>query len=135
MTCNTGTRAPRRPFPHDSMGTKPLSTIIDWLLGDRGSTVLAGALGGVVRWITLKESWKEGASSIIVGGIGSLYLTPLVNPAMSSIIGSFVVDEANRLTFSGFIVGLGGIAFTGFVIDFIKGWTKKVVHEEEGTGK
>lgn len=101
---------------------------MDWfvhMLADKGSTILAGALGGVVRWITLKESAKEGAASVICGAICAVYLGPLIQPAITPLLGTFVVEEASRSAFGGFILGLGGITVSGFVIDFLKGWARK----------
>lgn len=98
---------------------------LDLIFGTQGSVILAGALGGVVRWITLKETFREGVASVIVGAICSRYLGPLVQPAMTPLLGSFVVEEASRAAFSGFILGLGGITVSGFVIDFLRGWVRK----------
>lgn len=95
------------------------------MLADKGSTILAGALGGVVRWITLKESMREGAASVICGAICAVYLGPLIQPAITPLLGTFVVEEASRSAFGGFILGLGGITVSGFVIDFLKGWARK----------
>lgn len=95
------------------------------MLAEKGSTILAGALGGVVRWITLKETAKEGAASVICGAICAVYLGPLIQPAITPLLGTFVVEEASRSAFGGFILGLGGITVSGFVIDFLKGWARK----------
>lgn len=103
------------------------------ILGDKGATVLAGALGGVVRWITLKERLREGIASVICGAICAVYLGPLIQPAITPLLGSFVVEEASRSAFGGFILGLGGITVSGFVIDFLKGWARK--GQDKGDGK
>lgn len=100
-------------------------SILDFLLGEKGSAVLAGALGGVVRWITLKERPREGIASVIVGAICAVYLGPIIRPAITPLIGSFVLEEASRSAFGGFILGLGGITVSGFVIDFLKGWARR----------
>lgn len=102
----------------------------EWIIGERGPTILAGALGGIVRWITLQERLRDGIASVIVGAICSLYLTPLVLPALTPVIGGFVGDEMNRTGFSGFIIGLAGITVSGFVIDFFRRWTRKKLDEE-----
>lgn len=95
------------------------------MFADKGSTILAGALGGVVRWITLKETAREGVASVICGAICAVYLGPLIQPAITPLLGTFVVEEASRSAFGGFILGLGGITVSGFVIDFLKGWARK----------
>lgn len=103
-----------------------MSQWYELIIGDRASTILAGALGGVVRWITLKEKPREGIASVIVGSICAVYLGPLVQPALTPLLGSFVVEETARSGFGGFVLGLGGITLSGFVIDFLKGWARKV---------
>lgn len=113
-----------------------LNAIWEWLAGDRASTILAGSLGGLVRWITLKENFRDGVASILVGGIAAAYLTPLVLPAMTPVIGSFVGDEANRAGFSGFIIGIAGITVTGFLIDFFRKWSRNKLHDpQQGEAK
>lgn len=102
----------------------------EWFVGDRGPAILAGALGGVVRWITLRERLRDGIASVIVGGICAIYLTPLVLPALTPLIGSFVGDELNRTGFSGFIIGLAGITVTGFVIDFFRRWAREKIEDK-----
>lgn len=108
-------------------GGKPASRLawLEWLIGDRGPAIVAGALGGVVRWITLHERTRDGIASIVVGAICASYLTPLVLPALTPVIGSFVGDELNRSGFSGFIIGLAGITVSGFFIDFFRRWARE----------
>ena len=49
---------------------------------DAAKAVAAGAAGGIVRWVTLRQNWKEGVSSIVVGGLCALYLGPIVTPLL-----------------------------------------------------
>ena len=91
-----------------------------WLIGEKGQLAMAGALGGVVRWLSLREDWQSGIISITVGAICALYLAPLTIPAIEPLIGKIVVDATSRAGFSGFIIGIGGIAVSGFVIDLWK---------------
>jgi hypothetical protein len=86
--------------------------------GQKAQVVLAGAAGGLVRWLTLRSAWRDGTISVIVGSISALYLGPLAEPAIDALLGTFVADPASRYTFSGFIIGLGGVSVSGFVMDF-----------------
>lgn len=90
---------------------------VAWLVGDKGQVILAGAAGGIVRWLTLRESWRDGLVSIIVGAICALYLGPLIEPLLEPVLGKIVVDPVRRAAFSGFMIGLGGIVVAGLVID------------------
>ena len=90
---------------------------IIWLFGEKGQLLIAGALGGVVRWLSLRECWKDGLVSIVIGGICSLYLGFLAILVLEPIIGRIVIDPVSRAGFSGFVIGIGGIAVSGLVLD------------------
>jgi hypothetical protein len=91
--------------------------IFQWLFGDKVQLAVAGALGGVVRWLTLREHPLDGVISVIVGAICASYLSPLALPLMDPVLKGLIVDEQARLGFSGFIIGIGGIGVAGFVMD------------------
>ena len=102
-----------------------------WLASEKAQAVLAGALGGVVRWLTIREDWRSGLISITVGAICALYLSPLAIPAIEPILGKIVLDPAARAGFSGFVMGIGGIAVAGFFIDV---WNaRRAAKREEDT--
>ena len=44
-----------------------------WLWTEPGKAALAGALGGIVRWVTLREHWRDGVLSLLVGSICAVY--------------------------------------------------------------
>ncbi|WOI32892.1 hypothetical protein R1T40_18440 [Tritonibacter scottomollicae] len=101
-----------------------------WLYSDVGQMALAGAAGGLVRWLTLRESWTDGMVSLVVGCICALYLGPLVAPVLSPLIGK--ITPADPAGFSSFVVGLGGIGFAGFVIDTLRRfWAAKEADNAE----
>ena len=95
---------------------------------DAASAILAGALGGVVRWATLRTNWKEGVVAIIVGAICAVYLGPLIEPLLEPIFGSIAPDgDAHGLT--GFICGIGGITLAGVILDVIN---RRKTDEKDG---
>jgi hypothetical protein len=96
--------------------------LFSWAATEKAQALMAGALGGVVRWLTLREDWRSGLISITVGAICSLYLSPLAIPIVEPLLGKLVIDPSARAGFSGFIMGIGGIAATGFLIDL---WNAK----------
>ncbi|MGR3813392.1 MAG: hypothetical protein ACU0AU_04820 [Cognatishimia activa] len=96
-----------------------------WLFGDATSAAIAGAAGGLVRWLTLRESFWEGLQALLVGSICAIYLGPLVEPLLAPVIGKIAPDN-DSAGFSSFVVGLGGISIAGFVIDIIKGRRKQL---------
>lgn len=92
------------------------SGVIDWLQSDLGKMALAGAAGGLVRWLTLRESPVDGLVAVLVGAICAIYLGPLVEPVLEPVIGAITSDRSAD-GFSSFVVGLGGIGLAGMLID------------------
>lgn len=93
---------------------------LDFLGWDKAQLALAGALGGVVRWMTLRDHWTDGLIAIFVGAVCSLYLSPLAIPALTPLLGGLQVAPESTLGVSGFLMGIGGITFAGFVIDLVR---------------
>ena len=92
---------------------------IYWLSTDAGRAALAGALGGVVRWLTLRERPKEAAASLFVGAACAVFLGPLVEPIMEPIMGK-LAPTGDATGFASFVVGLGGISIASFVIQIFR---------------
>jgi hypothetical protein len=93
--------------------------LVDWLHTDAGTAALAGAAGGLVRLLTLREKPRDGLVSLLVGSICALYLGPLVKPLLEPLLGAISPDR-DVGGFSSFVVGLGGIGLSGFVIDTLR---------------
>lgn len=94
-----------------------LSDVLQSVLGPKGQVALAGAAGGLVRWLTLRTRPLDGIIAIVVGAISAIYLGPLAEPAIDALLGSVILDDLSRSSFSGFIIGLGGVTLTGLVMD------------------
>lgn len=84
-----------------------------------------GASGGVVRWIYLQEKPIRGLLGIIVGAICAVYLSQLALPIVELVLGKILIEPTKQLTFSGFVVGLGGTQVPGFIIDLWKGVSER----------
>lgn len=95
------------------------ANFIEWLFSSEGQTALAGALGGLVRWITLREKWTDGIAALIVGAICAMYLGPLIEPLLAPTIGQ-IAPGRDATGFSAFVVGIGGISLSGLLIDLIR---------------
>lgn len=91
-------------------------SFLEWASSDPGRAALAGALGGIVRWLTLRHSWKEGIVTLIVGGICAMYLGPLALPLIEPFI-SKVAPTGDAGGLSSFLIGMGGISISGLVLD------------------
>jgi hypothetical protein len=97
---------------------------IKWLHSDLGQAALAGAAGGLVRWLTLRDSWRDGLASLFVGGICAIYLSPLAQPVLQPVFGA-ISPDGDASSFAAFVVGLGGIALSGMVIDLTRRFRAK----------
>lgn len=97
-----------------------------WLFGEKGQLAIAGALGGVVRWLSLREDWRSGVISLVVGAICAAYVAPLAIPVFDSVLGKIVPDEASRVGFAGFVIGVGGIAVAGLIMDVWKARRRQI---------
>lgn len=100
-------------------GTGVLADLLLWLQTDAGAAAMAGAAGGLVRWLTLREHWRDGVVSLVVGSLCALYLGPLVEPMLAPVVGK-LSPAADAKGFSSFVVGLGGIGIAGFVIETLR---------------
>ena len=78
-----------------------------WLYSDTTSTVLAGASGGLVRWLTLRHNLREGIVALIVGGLCALYLGPVISPILEPIIGK-IAPQGDASGFSSVHPRVGG---------------------------
>jgi len=88
------------------------------VFGDQTAAAISGAAGGAVRWLTVRQGWRDGAASIVVGALCSIYLSPLVEPMIDATFGKIIASEAKRAGLAGFVIGVGGILVSGFIIDF-----------------
>ena len=93
--------------------------LISWLWTEPGKAALAGALGGIVRWMTLRENWRDGLVSLLVGAICAVYLGPLVAPILEPVIGR-LAPGGDSAGFSSFVVGIGGMSISGLIIDIFR---------------
>lgn len=88
-----------------------------FIFGEKGQLLLAGAMGGVVRWMTLRDHWSDGLISVAVGGICAAFVAPAALPLLEPYIGSLNIPPESFGSLSGFLIGIGGVAVSGFFID------------------
>lgn len=88
-----------------------------WLSGPAGQLALAGAAGGLVKSITLRERPIEGVGSLIVGVACSIYASPLTLVVFEPILNKIVTKPGALDNFAGFATGIAGMAVVGFILD------------------
>jgi len=104
---------------------KELGEMLGWLHSDAGAAAFAGAAGGLVRWLTLRESWRDGLLSLVVGSVCAIYLGPIVEPLLEPWIGR-ISPGKDASGFSSFVVGIGGIGIAGILIDIMKSFAGRL---------
>lgn len=82
-----------------------------------GQLLLSGAAGGLVRWLTLKQGWRDGLISVAVGSLLALYLGPFAVGWLAQLVPFVGATPESAIGLGGFLVGIGGIVVSGFVID------------------
>lgn len=99
--------------------------MIEKIFGDGAlPAAIAGAAGGLVRWLALREHWTDGIVAILVGGVSAVYLAPAILQIVGPVL-SIVVDDINaRQRLAAFLCGLAGVGIVGFIIDAIRGLAK-----------
>lgn len=100
----------------------PDRNLWQWLGSDPGKAALAGALGGIVRWITLRDNWKEGLPALVLGAIAAVYLGPVVEPVIAAPVEG-VAPDADTSALAAFFTGIGGVGIVGIVLDLVR-WRK-----------
>ena len=73
----------------------------------------------MVRWVTLRENWRDGSVSLLVGAICAVYLGPLVQPILDPVIGK-LAPGGDAAGFASFCVGIGGMSISGLLIDVFR---------------
>jgi len=107
---------------------------VSWFFTDAGRAIFAGAMGGLVRWLSLRDNWKEGMTAVLVGAICALYLGPLIEPLIEPVIGKIAPGE-DAGGFASFMCGLGGISIAGMVIDIFTKRRDQAASESDGDAK
>lgn len=92
----------------------------NWLTAGNGAALLAGAAGGIVRTMTLRQcDWRDAIVNLGVGSICAIYLGPLAAPILEPAFGMISADTSGATGFTGFVIGLGGVTISGAVLDVI----------------
>lgn len=110
---------------------------MDWhgdIFGKNGQLIVAGIAGGLVRWLTLRESWRSLLPTLLVGALTSLYLGPHFTNWLSPILGAITPSGTSEDTLGGFLAGVVGIGLTGLIIDFWNVRRGKITPSETDKG-
>ena len=59
-------------------------------------------------------------------GICAVYVTPAVHPMIEATIGKVMVDPGQAFSLGAFMIGVGGLTVSDFIINFWRGWSRRV---------
>lgn len=84
--------------------------------------VLAGGLGGVIRWWSLGSGWRAGSGHIVAGAIAGTYLSGLVFALLRPLADLSIIQPADAQLLGAHIAGVIGINIYTIPADFLKMW-------------
>ena len=86
---------------------------------------LAGASGGLLRWIALRPKWQDGLIAIGAGIICSYYFADVLAPILVEVVHALPyfgqrinVTTPQMVGPGGLLSGVVGISMTGFILDW-----------------
>lgn len=95
--------------------------------------LVAGVLGGLVRALTLRNGLPDAFIAIVVGGVCAVYGTELVAALWGSLLLTIGMPSGSVNGLSGFLAGVGGITFSGLLLDGWK-WVVERFFAKKGGG-
>ena len=96
-----------------------LDRAADVLTSPPGQILVAGLIGGVLRWVSTEKGWKGGVASILSGLAAAWYLGPLFAALLAGTFGGDA-DSPRLVAGSAFFVGVGGISIVALLINVSK---------------
>lgn len=94
-----------------------------WLAGEGLKAPLAGAAGGLVRWLmSEKKRVREGIVSVITGSLMAEFATPLTLAILESWVGEMKGDASYG---AAFFTGIVGMSMGKLVLAYIEGQHRK----------
>lgn len=85
-----------------------------------GEVLLAGALGGALRWYVNKERWADGIAQIFIGATIAYYFQPIAGQWFQPVVDFTAVDPAAARGCGAFLLGLCGIWPVQYWIDWAR---------------
>lgn len=84
--------------------------IFAWLVGEGGRVVIAGAAGGLIRWIMdERRRWRDGIVAVTTGVIFANYATPVGLILLNNWFGPLDAANAQIRDSAAFAMGIGGM--------------------------
>ncbi|UFM64256.1 hypothetical protein LOS78_01915 [Paracoccus sp. MA] len=95
-----------------------------WITGEAGRAALAGAAGGLVRWLmSERRRIRDGIVSIIVGTLMARYATPITMAVLESWFGEMKGDVQNT---AGFATGIIGMSLAKLIMGMFEAHVRRI---------
>lgn len=95
-----------------------------WITGEAGRASLAGAAGGLVRWLmSERKRLRDGVVSILAGALMARYATPLMIAIIERHLGPLSGDVEGT---AGFAAGIVGMSIAKLVMGVIEARAKRL---------
>jgi hypothetical protein len=88
-----------------------------------GPLTLAGALGGVIRWWTARDSWRIAAGNVVAGAITGTYLGPAVSLMIKPVAEFTGMELQDARLLGAHLSGVLGVTLYSFFADIINART------------
>lgn len=95
--------------------------------------IMAGGLGGVIRWWSLGAHWKHGIGHIGAGAIAGTYLSGLVFALLRPLADLSIIQPQDAQLLGAHIAGVVGINVYTIPTDFLKAWRVHQTPSEKDT--
>lgn len=94
---------------------------LDWLSTAPGQILLAGLIGGIIRWLSPGSGdWRARLLSLVSGAATAWYLAPPVSLFIAGLLGASP-DNVQIVAGVAFFLGIGGISIVALIVELSKG--------------
>lgn len=103
------------------------TVFLTWAVGEGGRVVIAGAAGGLMRWIMdEKRRIRDGAVAIIAGAIFAKYFTPVGLVLLDKWFGPLTSDIDQIRDSAAFAMGIGGMTVGKLIMAMFEKYSEKM---------
>ena len=95
-----------------------------WVTGEAGRAAIAGAAGGLVRWLmSERRRLRDGVVSIMAGTLMARYATPLMMALLETYFGPLKGDVQGT---AGFAAGIVGMSMAKLIMGMLEAHARRI---------
>lgn len=96
-----------------------METLIEQVNSVLAVPLVAGAIGGLIRWLYHKESWRQAVSGMLIGAFVAHYISIFAGQLFESFAAWSQVDPASGRAAGAFLIGTLGTFVLQWFYDVI----------------